>query len=154
MISSKKKRVFLSNIIIAMYCTLCLVILPSVDLLHLKTLQSSLIEQCCKVKSRSHAYKLAKLVMPNAKLTPDEGQTVQLYQTPFYHQYINKEICYNNYNSKSICQQGTCQQEYIKQEAIVHERHFKRKHQISIQEVWVESGCKFVPRKVHRRRKG
>ena len=124
---------------IAILCALYLVTLPSVDARPHKIQQSSLVEQCCTIDRRYFHDWGASLVTSGTELTPGRGRMVHLYKTPFYHQYINKELCFNNNNPKVICQLGMCEQQYTTQEVIVQERGL-----IETREIWVPSGCKFV----------
>ena len=109
--------------------------------------QDTLVNQCCFVQSRVHSYNFEKLVTSRTQSTPGKGPVVQLYKNPIYHQAINKNICYskqNNYDNPN-CIQGVCEQQYINQEAMIHDASFESETDIGLGEIWVESGCKFVP---------
>ena len=140
---------------IAIFLVLYAVTLASVNATPFNPRQYSLVEQCCTIEIRSYPYSWA--------WAPGEGQLVELYKTPFYHQNIRKEHCYAHPNylyTQSMCQPGVCQQQYDTQEVIVQKGN---NGNLGIEEIRVESGCKgcmhenkfkFVPSKVHPRKKG
>ena len=107
----------------------------------------TLVQQCCFVQSRTHSYNFEKLVTYRTKSTPGRGPVVQLYKNPIYHQAINKNICYSKQDTGNNpnCRQGFCEQQYINQEAMIHDASLESDTDIGLGEIWVESGCKFVP---------
>ena len=107
----------------------------------------TLVQQCCFVQSRTHSYNFEKLVTYRTKSTPGRGPVVQLYKNPIYHQAINKNICYSKQDTDNNpnCRQGFCEQQYINQEAMIHDASFGSENDIGLGEIWVESGCRFTP---------
>ena len=94
----------------------------------------------------SHSYRWEKRVTPNSMLTPGKGPLIRLYDTPFYHQTINRKLCYRNERSSQspFCESGVCRQKYAKQNILAQEIDIKNTFQIVLQDIWVPSGCEFV----------
>ena len=109
--------------------------------------KGNLVDQCCFVQSRTHSYNFEKLVTSRTKSTPGRGPVVQLYKNPIYHQAIHKNICYSKEDSGNnpACHQGTCEQQYIIQETMIQDTSFGSTNDIGLGEIWVESGCEFIP---------
>ena len=114
--------------------------------------KGNLVDQCCFVQSRTLSYNnWEKLVTPRTKSTPGRGPVVQLYKNPIYHQAINKNICYTKEHkgNNPTCDQGTCEQQYTIQETMIQDTSFGSTNNIGLGDIWVESGCEFIPFEVN-----
>ena len=104
-------------------------------------------EECCTVVENSHSYRWEKRVTQKSMLTPGKGPLIKLYDTPFYHQTINRKLCYRKERSdqSSFCESGVCKQQYVKQKVLSQEIGIESNtFEFVLQYIWVPSGCQFV----------
>ena len=134
MTSYLHKIIILSSFILYNLC------LPIVDSHPVLSKEVSLVDQCCTMHSHTSYTTHGK---------DENGQFITLYKTPFYRQHFKKEYCRTNQHApKSICNQGMCKQQYVKQKAIVREGFSVDGPIIGIRNIRLADGCKFVPRHV------
>ena len=85
-----------------------------------------------KKKNVAQLWKILIRIVGRSVLTPGKGPLIKLYDTPFYHQTINRKLCYKNEwsSQSSFCESGVCKQKYVKQKILAQEITIKNTFEI------------------------
>ena len=103
------------------------------------------IEICCKIVENNNTYRWEKRATLSTMSVPGQGPLTELYDTPFYHQVIKRQLCTKNLSDdlNPYCENAICKQNYVKQKILAQEFTSTDRHTTVLQYIWVPYGCKF-----------